>query len=52
MPQHIGSIALLVRDDDEAISDFVEKLGFTVAEDADLGGGKRWPCLWSERAYS
>jgi catechol 2,3-dioxygenase-like lactoylglutathione lyase family enzyme len=42
MPQHIGYIALLVRDYDEAISYFVEKLGFTVAEDADLGGGKRW----------
>jgi catechol 2,3-dioxygenase-like lactoylglutathione lyase family enzyme len=42
MPQHIGSIALLVRDYDEAISYFVEKLGFTVAEDTDLGGGKRW----------
>jgi catechol 2,3-dioxygenase-like lactoylglutathione lyase family enzyme len=42
MPQHIGYIALLVRDYDEAISYFVEKLGFTVAEDTDLGGGKRW----------
>jgi catechol 2,3-dioxygenase-like lactoylglutathione lyase family enzyme len=42
MPQHVGYIALLVRDYDEAISYFVEKLGFTVAEDTDLGGGKRW----------
>ena len=42
MPQHIGYIALLVRDSDEAISYFIEKLGFTVAEDTDLGGGKRW----------
>jgi catechol 2,3-dioxygenase-like lactoylglutathione lyase family enzyme len=42
MPQHIGYIALLVRDYDEAISYFVEKLGFAVAEDTDLGGGKRW----------
>jgi hypothetical protein len=42
MPQHIGYIALLVRDYDEAISYFVEKLGFMVAEDTDLGGGKRW----------
>lgn len=42
MPQHIGYIALLVRDYDEAISYFVEKLGFTVYEDTDLGGGKRW----------
>src|SRR5260370_37639589 len=42
MPQHIGYIALLIRDYDEAISYFIEKLGFTVAEDTDLGGGKRW----------
>ena len=42
MPQHIGCIALLVGDYDEAIFYFVEKLGFTVAEDTDLGGGKRW----------
>jgi len=28
MPQHIGYIALLVRDYDEAMSYFVEKLGF------------------------
>ncbi|WP_340115572.1 VOC family protein [Pelagibius sp. 7325] len=42
MPQHIGYIALLVRDYDEAISYFVKKLGFTVYEDTDLGGGKRW----------
>jgi hypothetical protein len=42
MPQHIGYIALLVREYDEAISYFIEKLGFTVAEDTDLGGGKRW----------
>jgi catechol 2,3-dioxygenase-like lactoylglutathione lyase family enzyme len=42
MPKHIGYIELLVRDYDEAISYFIEKLGFTVAEDTDLGGGKRW----------
>ena len=42
MRQHIGYIALLVRDYDEAISYFTEKLGFALAEDTDLGGGKRW----------
>src|SRR5438552_18913376 len=42
MQQHIGYIALLVRDYDEAISYFSEKLDFAVAEDTDLGGGKRW----------
>ena len=42
MRQHIGYIALLVRDYDEAISYFTEKLGFVVAEDTDLGDDKRW----------
>jgi catechol 2,3-dioxygenase-like lactoylglutathione lyase family enzyme len=42
MRQHIGYIALLVRDYDEAISYFTETLGFAVTEDTDLGGGKRW----------
>ena len=32
----------LVRDYDEAISFFVEKLGFSLIEDTLLGGGKRW----------
>jgi len=35
-------VALLVREYDEAISFFVNKLGFTLIEDSDLGGGKRW----------
>jgi catechol 2,3-dioxygenase-like lactoylglutathione lyase family enzyme len=42
MPQHIGYVALLVRDYDEAISYFTGTLGFTVVEDTDLGGDKRW----------
>ena len=42
MPQHIGYVALLVRDYDEAISWFTGKLGFALTEDTDLGGGKRW----------
>lgn len=42
MPQHIGYVALLVRDYDEAISFFTGKLGFALAEDTDLGGGQRW----------
>jgi len=41
MPQHIGSIALLVCDFDAAMSYVVEKLGFTVAEATDLGDCKR-----------
>ncbi|WP_349256809.1 VOC family protein [Phenylobacterium sp.] len=34
--------ALLVRDYDEAIGFYVGKAGFTLVEDADQGGGKRW----------
>ena len=45
MRQHIGYIALLVRDYDEAIRYFAGTLGFAVAEDTDLGGGKRWVLL-------
>ncbi len=42
MKQIIGAISLLVRDYDEAIAFYVGKLGFTLVEDSDLGGGKRW----------
>lgn len=34
--------AYLVRDYDEAIAWFVSALGWTLIEDTDLGGGKRW----------
>lgn len=39
---HIANIALLVRDYDEAINFYCEKLGFELLEDTDLGAGKRW----------
>lgn len=42
MTQTIGLITLLVRDYDEAISFYTDKLGFILIEDADMGGGKRW----------
>ncbi len=42
MSQHIGYIALVVRDYDEAIGFYVGKLGFELIEDTDLGGDKRW----------
>ena len=42
MNQKIGSVSLLVRDYDEAISFYVDKLGFTLIEDTDMGNGKRW----------
>jgi len=42
MAQHIGEIALLVRDYEEAIAWFTQKLGFALLTDIDLGAGKRW----------
>lgn len=45
MSQSIGAVALLVRDYDEAISFYSGSLGFTVAEDTALGGGRRWVVL-------
>jgi catechol 2,3-dioxygenase-like lactoylglutathione lyase family enzyme len=38
----IAHTALLVREYDEAKSFYCDVLGFTVAEDAQLPGGKRW----------
>ncbi len=42
MAQAIGHVALLVRDYDEAISYFTERLRFDLLEDTPLGNGKRW----------
>ena len=42
MTRRIAQIAVVVREYDEAIRFFVDKLGFTLIEDTDLGGGKRW----------
>ena len=42
MSQRITLFAIVVRDYDEAIAFYVEKLGFTLLEDSDLGGDKRW----------
>jgi catechol 2,3-dioxygenase-like lactoylglutathione lyase family enzyme len=38
----IAKLALVVRDYDEAIAWFSRCLGFELAEDVDMGGGKRW----------
>ncbi len=40
--QQIGNIALVVKDYDEAIEFYTNKLQFTLIEDTHLGGGKRW----------
>ncbi|PHR59852.1 MAG: hypothetical protein COA47_08700 [Robiginitomaculum sp.] len=43
MKQSIGHIALLVRDYDEAIAFYTQKLNFTLVEDeAELEPNKRW----------
>ena len=42
MPQRIASVALLVRDYDEALAFYRDALGFAVLVDTDLGEGKRW----------
>src|SRR5947207_5535557 len=42
MPKILAQTTYLVRDYDEAARFFVRALGFEIAEDTDLGGGKRW----------
>jgi len=42
MKQSIGYVAYLVRDYDEAISFFIDKLGFELLEDSPRDNGKRW----------
>ncbi|TPO02336.1 VOC family protein [Mesorhizobium sp. B1-1-5] len=38
----IATVALVVANYDEAIAWYVERLGFLLIEDVDLGAGKRW----------
>ncbi|MEP7137488.1 MAG: VOC family protein [Chloroflexota bacterium] len=40
--QRIGALTFVVRDYDEAIAFFTQKLGFDLLEDTPLGEGKRW----------
>ncbi len=42
MARHLALLSLLVRDYDEALSFYVGQLGFSLVEDSDMGGGKRW----------
>lgn len=42
MKQRIGLVTLVVRDYDEAIAYFTEKLGFALIEDTLRDSGKRW----------
>jgi catechol 2,3-dioxygenase-like lactoylglutathione lyase family enzyme len=43
--RRIATVALVVHDYDEAVRWYMDKLGFALAEDVDLGGGKRWVTL-------
>jgi catechol 2,3-dioxygenase-like lactoylglutathione lyase family enzyme len=40
--RRIATVALVVADYDEAIDWYTHKLGFTLFDDIDFGGGKRW----------
>lgn len=42
MPQHLGALALLVREYDEALAWFTQNLGFQLLEDTPLTAEKRW----------
>jgi catechol 2,3-dioxygenase-like lactoylglutathione lyase family enzyme len=42
MPQSIAHLTLVVRDYDEAIAFFTQKLGFQVLQDTPLPDSKRW----------
>ncbi|MSU91131.1 VOC family protein [Rhodobacteraceae bacterium 2CG4] len=39
---HLSAVALVVPDYDAAIAFYTGPLGFTLAEDIDQGGGRRW----------
>ena len=42
MTQPVAQITLLVREYDEAVTFFAQKLGFLLLEDAPMPDGKRW----------
>lgn len=42
MKQYLGAIALVVKEYEEAIAFYTGVMGFSLIEDTDLGGGKRW----------
>lgn len=52
MSQRLTLTALLVNAYDEAISFYVDKLGFALREDTPLGAGKRWVVVAPENASS
>lgn len=40
--RRVATVSVVVADYDQAIAWYVDKLGFVLTEDVDLGGGKRW----------
>ncbi|QKG56440.1 VOC family protein [Hymenobacter sp. BRD128] len=42
MHQQLAHVALVVREYDEALAFYTQRLGFRVVADTPLGGGKRW----------
>lgn len=42
MKQRLGLVTVVVRDYDEALAYYIERLGFTLVEDSPLAGDKRW----------
>ena len=40
--RHLAHTTVVVRDYDEAIAFYTQKLGFQLQKDIDLGNGKRW----------
>jgi catechol 2,3-dioxygenase-like lactoylglutathione lyase family enzyme len=42
MAQRVAHFAVVVRDYDEALAFYVDKLGFQLLEDTSLNDGKRW----------
>jgi catechol 2,3-dioxygenase-like lactoylglutathione lyase family enzyme len=43
--RRVATVALVVADYDEAARWYIDKLGFSLDEDVDLGAGKRWVTL-------
>jgi catechol 2,3-dioxygenase-like lactoylglutathione lyase family enzyme len=46
--RRIATASLVVAGYDEAIAWYTQKLGFTLFDDVDLGGGKRWVTVGPE----
>ena len=42
MKQYLGHVTLVVRDYDEAVDFYTQKLNFSLVEDTPLGNRKRW----------